>query len=177
MFADNRAATVGCVDYEIVEIGPGEIGSLRELLRGLHAHEVAVQPALGHTPARSDEDYWQRYSSRFADWYRNGDGYCFAARETGGGEYLGFVFGIEKESDSAYDTGGERLGYIEEIAVLDAARGAGVGRALMDAARARLRERGITSFKLSTVPGNDAAREFYAKLGLKPAARLLIGEV
>lgn len=165
------------MDYEIVEIGPDRIGSLRELLLALHAHEVAVQPALGHAPARSDEDYWSLYSARFADWYRDGDGYCFAARERDGGDFVGFVFGIEKECDSAYDTGGERLGYIEEIAVLDRARGAGVGRALMDAARGRLAERGIASFKLSTVPGNDAAREFYSKLGLKPAARLLIGEV
>lgn len=163
---------------EIVEIGPEQIGSLRELLSALHAHEVAVQPALGHAPARSNEDYWSLYSSRFAEWYRDGDGYCFAARENDSdGSFVGFVFGIEKECDSAYDTGGERLGYIEEIAVLDRARGAGVGRALMDAARGRLAERGIASFKLSTVPGNDAAREFYAKLGLKPAARLLIGEV
>lgn len=165
------------MEYEIVEIGPEEIGALREPLLELHAHEVKVQPALGHAPARSDDDYWQLYSSRFAAWYRNGRGYCFAARETKTGRYLGFVFGIEKESDSAYDTGGERLGYVEEIAVLDSARGAGIGRALMDAVRGQLKQRGITSFKLSTVPGNNAAREFYARLGLQPAAELLIGEV
>lgn len=89
---------------------------------------------------------------------------------------IGFLFAVEKQGDTAYDTG-ERIGYIEEIAVLARARGAGVGGALVEEARRRFAARGLRFVKLSTVPGNDEAREFYAALGFEPAARLLIGEV
>lgn len=73
------------------------------------------------------------------------------------------------------EIGPERIGYIEEIAVLERARGEGIGRALMRAACEHLAALGIETYKLSTVPGNDAARAFYSRLGQRPAARLMIG--
>lgn len=175
MFVTNDA-TVKSVDYELVDIDPSEIGLLREAAIELHRHESQVQPALGHAPARPDDEYWRLYLSRFGGWFADGDGFCVAARAIDGGKILGFVFAVEKEGDTAYDAG-ERIGYVEEIAVLGQARSRGIGRALMDAARDRFRRRGLTSFKLSTVPGNESARAFYESLGLAPAARLLIGRV
>lgn len=172
----NSIATVEPVNYEFVDIDPSAIGLLRELAIELHRHESRVQPALDHAPARPDEEYWRLYMSRFGAWFADGEGICIAARAIDGGEIVGFVFAVEKEGATAYDAG-ERIGYVEEIAVLEKARGQGIGRALMDAARERFRRRGLTSFKLSTVPGNEPARAFYESLGLAPAARLLIGRV
>jgi len=163
------------MEYELVDVTPSEIESLREAMLALHRFEAAVQPALGHAPARDDESFWLRYRDWFVRAYRSGDGVCIAARASDG-EIIGFVFGVVKEGDLGFDTG-DRVGYIEDISVLESARGAGVGRELVDAIRERFARRGLTSFKLSTVPGNDDARAFYARLGLKPAAQLLIGEV
>jgi ribosomal protein S18 acetylase RimI-like enzyme len=163
------------VDYELVEITPEEIELLRAVMLSMHQAERQVQPALGHARVRTDEDFWSLYASRFPAWFHNGDGFCIAARSPDG-EILGHVFGVVKEGDIGFDSG-EQIGYIEDIAVIESQRGAGLGSALLDAARTRFAERGLRSFKLSTVPGNDDARRFYARHGMKPAAQLLIGEV
>jgi ribosomal protein S18 acetylase RimI-like enzyme len=163
------------VEFTLVDIEPRHIELLREPMLALHRYEAAVQPALGHAPARDDQSFWLRYRDWFARAYRAGDGICIAAKAPGG-EIIGFVFGVVKEGDLGFDTG-DRVGYIEDISVLEAARGAGVGRELVVAIRERFARRGLTSVKLSTVPGNDDARAFYASLGFKPAAQLLIGEV
>jgi ribosomal protein S18 acetylase RimI-like enzyme len=163
------------MNFELVDIAPHEIELLRAATIELHHHEAAVSPALGHAAARSDQDYWRLYSARFAGLFRAGDGFCVAARGDDGA-ILGFVFAVEKQGDAAYDTG-DRVGYVEEIVVVQSARLSGVGLALMSEARKRFAARGLTAYKLSTVPGNDAARNFYSRLGLQPAAQLLIGEV
>jgi ribosomal protein S18 acetylase RimI-like enzyme len=163
------------VEYELIEITPDEIGSLRTVMLSMHEAERQVQPALGHAPVRTDDDFWNLYTARFPGWFHNGDGFCIAARSPEG-EILGHVFGVVKEGDIGFDSGDE-IGYIEDIAVIEGARGAGLGSVLLDAARSRFAERGLRSFKLSTVPGNNDARRFYARHGLKPAAQLLIGEV
>lgn len=162
------------VDFAIEEITPEQVDLIRDAAIDLHRHEIAVQAELGSAPARSDEDYWRHYRSRFAEWHADGSGFTFVARA--GEAVLGFVFCVEREGLAAYETS-ERIGYVEEIAVVEAARDTGVGRALMEAARDRFRARGYSHYELSTVPGNDAARAFYTRLGLEPAAQLLIGEV
>lgn len=161
--------------YLIAELAPSQVDRLRPALTALHRHEVAVQPQLGSSQARSDDDYWDLYESRFADWFDEGNGFCLAAID-GADAVVGFVFCTEREGLAAYETG-ERIGYVEEIAVLDHARRGGVGEALMEAARCEFRERGYKCFQLSTVPGNDDARAFYSQLGMTPAANLLIGDV
>ncbi len=55
------------------------------------------------------------------------------------------------------------------IAVDEGARGQGVGRALMDAAFAAFRERGITDVKVAVGADNGAANTFYRKCGFTPA--------
>jgi ribosomal protein S18 acetylase RimI-like enzyme len=166
---------VARVDFRLLELSPDEVDRLREPALALHRHEIAVQPSLGSAPARADEPYWQHYRSRFADWMEASDGFCFIA-EGGDTKVLGFVFCVEREGLAAYESG-RAIGYVEEIGVIDSARRLGVGRALMDAARERFRERGYTHFELSTVPGNEDARAFYSQLGMQPAASLLLGDV
>lgn len=162
------------MQFAIEEISAAEVDLLREPALALHRHEIGVQPELGGIPARGDDEYWTHYRDRFAGWMADGDGFTFVARS--GEEILGFVFCVEREGLAAYESG-ERIGYVEEIGVVESARGAGVGRALMDAARERFKERGYEWFELSTVPGNDSAREFYRSLGLDHAATLMIGRV
>lgn len=161
--------------FRIEEFPASDIDRLEELVIALHHHEVAVQPNLGSAQARDDATYWEHYRSTFAERYHAGNGFCYVA-ESDDGRLLGFIYSIERDGLAGYENS-EKMGYVEEIAVLESARKLGVGRALMDAARAEFRRRGYSHFELSSVPGNEAARAFYSRVGMQPAAVLMIGDV
>lgn len=160
------------VDIHLEEITPDEIERARELMLVLHRHEMDVQPSLGSAPQRSDEEFWAHYSAGFARWHEDG-GFAFIAVVAG--EDAGFIFCTEHEGLFGFHSSA-KIGYVEDIVVSPDARTGGVGRALMDAARERFRERGYSHFELSSVPGNEDARAFYRRLGLEPAAVLMIGD-
>lgn len=63
------------------------------------------------------------------------------------------------------------IGWIANIATDPAYRGRGVGRALMDAALAYLRERGMRAAKIETLEQNDIGRAFYPSAGFQEVAR------
>lgn len=157
----------------IEEIGPEAIERARELMLVLHRHEMSVQPRLGSAPGRTDDEFWSHYSGGFARWHKDG-GFALIASEDG--RDVGFLFATEREGLFGFRSS-EKIGYVEDIAVLPDSRGSGVGRALMDAARERFRTRGYSHFELSSVPGNEDARAFYRRLGLESAAVLMIGDV
>lgn len=159
------------VAVRIDEIGPDAIDRAREMMLVMHRHEIGVQPTLGTAPARSDDQFWAHYRGGFERWYADRGAAFIAVLD---GRDVGFLFATEREGLFGYESS-VRIGYIEDIAVLEDARHAGVGRALMDAARERFRERGYSHFELSSVPGNEDARAFYRRLGLEPAAVLMIG--
>src|SRR5262245_21373308 len=56
-------------------------------------------------------------------------------------------------------------GWVNYLAVAPELRGAGLGRALMDAAEERLRALGCAKLNLQVRGGNAGATAFYAKLG------------
>lgn len=161
------------MEITLEEIGPESIERARQLMLYLHQHEMAVQPSLGSAPQRSDEDFWDHYSGGFARWYAEGG---FAALAVVDGIDVGFIFCTEHDGLFGFHSS-ERIGYVEDIVVSPDARTGGVGRALMDAARVEFRARGYSHFELSSVPGNEDARAFYRRLGLEPAAVLMIGDV
>ncbi|MGK6321031.1 GNAT family acetyltransferase [Sphingomonas sp. DT-204] len=66
-------------------------------------------------------------------------------------------------------------GWVYYLAVAPGARRAGLGRALMAAAEAWLRERGAPKVQLMVREGNDAALAFYAALGLEPQPVVTLG--
>jgi GNAT superfamily N-acetyltransferase len=165
-------ATVAAMQLTIEQIGPDAVDRARELMLVLHRHELAVQPALGSAPGRSDAAFWEHYRSGFARWWEGGG---FALIAVVDGRDVGFLFATEREGLFGYESSA-RIGYVEDIAVLEDIRGGGVGRALIEAARERFRARGYSHFELSSVPGNEDARAFYRRLGLQPAAVLMIGD-
>ena len=57
---------------------------------------------------------------------------------------------------------------LKELFVAQAARGSGVGRALFDRVLAHGRERGAGRLHWRVLPGNDAAKAFYARAGGGP---------
>ena len=72
---------------------------------------------------------------------------------------------------------GDRVAELETLSVAEAERGLGVGRALMDAAYAVIRELGIGELMLYVMDGNDGATRFYERLGLRPYLHVMLGPV
>ncbi len=66
-------------------------------------------------------------------------------------------------------------GWVYYLAVAEAARGQGHGRALMAAAESWLRARGCPKLQLMVREGNDAAIGFYRALGLEPQPVVTLG--
>lgn len=60
------------------------------------------------------------------------------------------------------------VGYVRHLVVDSGARGIGLGRALMLAARDRARESGALRWCLNVDPDNTVARRLYESLGLVP---------
>jgi ribosomal-protein-alanine N-acetyltransferase len=69
------------------------------------------------------------------------------------------------------------FGYVFGVYTLPEARGRGVGRALMRAVAALLREEGRDHVVLSVDTPNEGARAFYERLGFEDASRMLRTEV
>jgi ribosomal protein S18 acetylase RimI-like enzyme len=72
---------------------------------------------------------------------------------------------------------GDRMAELESLAVAEDDRGHGVGRALMDAAYAVMRELGATELMLYVLEGNEGAIRFYERLGMRPYLHVLLGRV
>jgi ribosomal protein S18 acetylase RimI-like enzyme len=81
------------------------------------------------------------------------------------GRVVGFVhaFGLT-EDDASTDESGDVL----RVYVRPDARGRGVGRSLVDAARDELHDRGYNTIRAMALAANDAAWEFYESCGFEP---------
>jgi len=78
------------------------------------------------------------------------------------GAALHLMRSVRAPDGGSYDARSPELTY---LAVAAAARGAGMGRALVTAFTASLREAGVRSYELSVDDGNAGAAAFYEKLG------------
>ena len=81
------------------------------------------------------------------------------------GEVAGYVYvGIEPQSWKELR---EEAGFIHDVVVSDAARRGGVATALMEAAVAWLRERGVPRVILWTAQPNEGAQRLFERLGFR----------
>jgi ribosomal protein S18 acetylase RimI-like enzyme len=78
----------------------------------------------------------------------------------------GSIAGVITISGQRHFTG-ETDGYVGELAVAPQAARRGIGRALMAAAEAWARDRGLRYLTLHTGMANTTARRFYAALGFQ----------
>ncbi len=100
--------------------------------------------------------------AKWRDWFAHDDGSeAFVADE--GGRVVGFC-----TIGAARDAGLDGVGELQAIYLDAEAAGRGVGRALHDAAIARLRERGFGRAILWVLEHNPRARRFYAAAGWRP---------
>ena len=125
-------------------------------------------------PFRSREEAWERRRPHYEALLESGRGHLLLAEEDG--RVIGYAMVSEIGGQATLATG-DRMAELETLSVAEGERGHGVGRALMDAAYAVMRELGATELMLYVIEGNDGAVRFYERLGLRPYLRVMLGPV
>ncbi len=97
----------------------------------------------------------------YRDWLSGPDGFAFFAEEDG--RLVGYVIGFFEQPHFMWETG--RVGHVDSFYVLPEMRGRGVGRLLMEAAYAAMRDAGAETVALEMVAADEIARRFYEREG------------
>jgi ribosomal protein S18 acetylase RimI-like enzyme len=158
-----------------MQIVRGDVSRLDEvgpLFRAMHEHHRAGgEQAL---PFRSADEAWERRRPHYETLLASGRGHLLLAEEEG--RAIGYAM-VSLIGGQVTLTTGDRMAELETLSVAEDQRGQGVGRALMDAAYAVMRELGVTEVMLYVLEGNDGAVRFYERLGLQPYLRVMLGRV
>jgi ribosomal protein S18 acetylase RimI-like enzyme len=155
-------------DLTISLAGAERIDDVEPVYRALYDHHVAVttwRPA----PERGADVAWQRRRKRYESTLSSSDGILLVAE--GDGRVVGALIGEVEDPADGSDTFAvpTSTAHVHDLAVLPDAQGGGIGRALMARFEQELRDRGVRSYGLDVMAGNDAARGFYSALGLELA--------
>jgi ribosomal protein S18 acetylase RimI-like enzyme len=153
---------------EIALLDPARVDDLEPLWRALHAHhrEVSALPVLA-----DDDLSWRRRRAWYERLLAGGEGFGVVARR--GDAPIGYA--LVEVRDGADDTWpyGRRMAEVVTLSVVPDSRGGGIGTALMDAVDAELERRGVHSLEIAVMAGNDRARAFYERRGLRVGELLL----
>ena len=151
----------GLDEIAIVPVGFDRLEELVEFWQLLHRHQAEVcaeVPGLAvlSGPASAEivrEQYREMLSAR--------DPLAFIAEDDG--RPVGYLIGFYEEPHFMWET--DRVGHVDSFYVLPETRGRGVGRLLMEAAYAAMRDAGASAVALDVVASNEIARRFYDQQG------------
>ena len=153
----------------ITRAGPEALDRLRPLWLVLHHHhQAAGGPALG--PYVDDDASWTARRSLYDGFFRQGGFAVLAERD---GALLGYamVAITPVEETLMPDTWrtGDRVAEIETLVVDPAARGAGLGTALLDRVDEELASEGVADVLIGAIVTNTDAIRLYERRGFRPA--------
>lgn len=155
-------------DATITAIGADRLSELEPLWRSLHRHHRDV----ADLPVLADDDLsWQRRRDGYRALLEGGDAFVLLAR-AGNGPAGYAVVKIRPGDDDTWPVGAH-LAELISLAVAPDARGRGLGTALMDAVDAELEARGVRDLEVAVMAGNDRARRFYERRGMRVGELLL----
>ena len=148
---------------DIVEAGPERLDELVPLWNALHSHHGSLPGDIA--PMRPLADSWRRRRAQYEGWLAGPGAVLLLAEQDS--RAVGYAMVVVGHGPSTWDAG-ERTAELETLAVLPAARGAGVGRALMEAAFAAAKARGADSMAVGVAHTNEGAIRFYEREGFRP---------
>jgi GNAT superfamily N-acetyltransferase len=149
---------------EIVRGGVELLDELRPLWLALRDHHHAIAPELG--AVRDDAATWDRRRAQYERWLTTDPRDFVLLARDGDGRAIGYAFARVFTADSATWDGDGAVLDVETLSVLPAARGAGVGSALLSMMRDEVAARGYDRLELTVVAANRDARRFYEREGL-----------
>ena len=106
-------------------------------------------------PVRDASEAWARRRRQYLDWLSDGTGTLFTAAVQPSPELVGYAMLRMTPPGPTWALGAE-MGEVESLAVVESARGAGVGAALLSACREALEKRGIEYWSVAVVESNTA---------------------
>jgi GNAT superfamily N-acetyltransferase len=149
------------VSVEVVPVGVDRLSELVDFWRLLHRHQASVCPEVAGLEVLSETASAEIVGEMYRRWLSQPDAFAFVAEDEE--RPVGFVIGFYEEPHFMWETG--RVGHVDSFYVLPETRGQGVGRRLMEAAYAAMREAGISTVALEMVADNEVARRFYEQEG------------
>jgi ribosomal protein S18 acetylase RimI-like enzyme len=158
----------------ITRAGAEALDRLRPLWLALHHHHQRVGgERLG--PYVDDDASWRARRTLYTGFLAEG-GFALLAEEDG--DLVGYAMvaiktSTETELDDTW-VSGARVGEIETLVVSPAARGGGVGSALLDAIDAELAAAGIEDVLIAAFVTNVDAIRLYERRGFRPASLYMI---
>lgn len=154
------------MSYHIRPYEPRDAGSVRECIVALQAYERELERDRAEATAAFAEDYLERTLRACRE--RRGE-VLVAEVE---GEVAGFVCYWMMRIENPITTLTE-CAYVAELAVLEAFRRRGLGRALLRAAEAAALRQGAATIRIEVLAANAPARDLYAAEGFRPFEMLL----
>jgi GNAT superfamily N-acetyltransferase len=86
------------------------------------------------------------------------------------GAALGWAVVLEQENNVYVVNAERRMAYVQELYLVEAARGIGAGRALLGACEDWARGRGLKVMHIGVLPGNTRAHDVYRAAGFRDHA-------
>lgn len=164
------------VAFQIVELTVGDVDRVEALWGEMVAYHREVVE--GAWPVRPAAEAWAQRRPQYVEWLTTGSGQMFAAvpAADAGGEALGYAVVVTAPPGPTWDLG-ETAGELESLVVAAAARGGGIGTALIDRCREVLREAGVDYWTVGVVEVNAEATRLYERAGFGPYYRQMGGRV
>lgn len=146
-----------------------DIAALVELYREFHEFHVRGVPDRLRVPERYDDE---QTSEQIRHILESDDGALFVAEESG--RIVGLAEVYLKHDDPHPLTIASTHGYLQSLMVMEALRGQGIGRQLVEIAHRWAQERGATEMRLSTWEHAAGPQTFYEGLGYRTLRRTLV---
>lgn len=154
--------------------GVSDIPSLAELWKTMvedHRRLVGDQ-----WPVLAADVAWERRRAQYSVWLSDGSGFIFIARADDSHSPIGYLACRLQSAGATFDLG-ELRGDVDSLVTAQAARGQGVGTALLSACRDELKRRGARYWSIGVVEANTRAVDLYERLGFRPFVRSMLAAV
>ncbi|HEX4753112.1 MAG TPA: GNAT family N-acetyltransferase [Solirubrobacterales bacterium] len=148
-------------EFEIVTADADRLDEIEPIWRSLSDHHAELTPA--ELPVRPSAEGWPLRRERYERSLAGGAALLIAQDDEGA---IGYA--LAHPTTATVNLAVDRVLEVETVAVLPAARGAGVGGALMDAVRGVAAELGVEHLQLAVRTANEGALRFYERQGFAP---------
>jgi len=156
-------------DVTVSRAGAERVDELEPLWAAMHAHHSTLQGEVA--PVRDLPESWRRRREQYARWLAEDAAQLLIAERDG--EALGYAVVTVAAGPPTWDVG-EQVAELESLAVLESARGEGVGKMLVVAAREAASARGARRMAVGVAHANAGALRFYEREGFAPFYSLLL---
>ena len=151
-------------DVTITKGGRELVDRLEGLWLELFEHHKAVAPQLG--PFVTSQQSWAARRRLYEQLLATPDAFVLLAERDG--VPLGYALvHLRAEDDDTWVTG-DRVAEVETLVVGEAARGVGIGTALLDRVDEELARLGVDDLVIMVLPTNTGAVDFYTARGYEP---------